>query len=404
MLIIIATLIIALLLQTTRLGRRAAEAPGLCLAIGISAALFVSAFSEGGIRDQVASSLAAMGLAALGFASAAQLRVSRLSRYCPSSFRLTFGGAPIYFIACSLAALVMLPGFSLTAALLLGATLTLNGAAFDRKAVINAPAPATIKAAVRYESAAIIALGLPLALLCLACATAPGPNEPTSGPIMRKSLDTLIGFSAGGVVGLVAAHLAALYRRRTMQRKSIDTGLALMAGAAAFTFGPMVGGEPIVAATAAGLLWGEQTNAASPTRLRIRQFAEQSVTPLAYLGFGCLVAPRLFQADLLSIVFAIAAVTILRVGPRLIVLNTPSLPKESQAFLAWFGGAPGAASALFTIYLIGQPALTNPDGVLTVASLAVVGGVISARLTSRPLVNAYLRRNAVAKRRRAYAI
>jgi NhaP-type Na+/H+ or K+/H+ antiporter len=349
------------------------------------------------------SAAASAGLAALGFASAAQLRVSRLARQCPSSFRLTFGGAPLYLFACSLSAFIMLPQLSIASAMLVGGALMLNGAAFDRKAVSSAPAPAAIKAAVRNESAAIIALGIPVAIMLAANATAAGPNETAFGPLMVSSVMVLKGFAFGGVAGLISAIAGAWYRRRTMQQRALDGQFAIIAGVGAFALAPFLGADPIVAATAAGLLWGEQTSAATTTRLRIRRYADRAITPTAYFAFGALLMPRLMQADLLSIVFAMAAVTIMRAGPRLAILQTPAIPKENQMFLAWFGGAPGAASALFVLTLIGNPALYDADSVLTITALAVFFGVLAARLTSRPLTQHFLRQSALAKRRRMYA-
>ena len=105
----------------------------------------------------------------------------------------------------------------------------------------------------------------------------------------------------------------------------------------------------------------------------------------------------------MTVVFAVAAVTIIRVAPRLAILQTPGLAKESQLFLAWFGGAPGAASALFAMMLLGAPALFDADAVLVVTALAVTIGVFGARLTSKPLAKAFLRDAAAARKRRMFA-
>jgi NhaP-type Na+/H+ or K+/H+ antiporter len=352
--------------------------------------------------DWIASAAKA-GLAMLGFASAAQLRVSRLAKRCPSSFRLTCGGAPLYLVACSLAAFIMLPQLSIASAALVGGALMLNGAAFDRRAVVDTPAPAAIKTAVRNESAAIIALGIPVASLLAANATVSTPNEPALAPLMAASLGALKGFAFGGLAGLAASLAGAYYRRRTMQQRALDGQFAVLAAAAMFVLGPAIGADPVIAATAAGLLWGEQTTAASTTRLRIRRYVDRAVIPLAYFAFGAALVPRVLQADMLTIFFALAAVTIMRAGPRLAILQTPMIPKESQMFLAWFGGAPGAASALFVMTLLGNPALLDADAALIVASLAIVFGVAAARLTSRPLARLYIRQSALARRRRAWA-
>ena len=72
-------------------------------------------------------------------------------------------------------------------------------------------------------------------------------------------------------------------------------------------------------------------------------------------------------------------------------------------FLAWFGGAPGAASALFLISLFDSAAIVAQDAVLTVGALAVTFGIIAARLTSRPLLKSLLKQTAVAKKRAMFA-
>ncbi|MEZ5895617.1 MAG: cation:proton antiporter [Parvularculaceae bacterium] len=399
---ILAAIIAIPATASTRFARKVATAPGLCVVAGACAAIIFSVLRLPSPSANMIAAAASAGLAALGFASAAQLRVSRLARQCPSSFRLTFGGAPLYLFACSLAAFIMLPQLSMASAMLVGGALMLNGAAFDRRAVSSAPAPATIKAAVRNESAAIIALGIPVAIMLAANATAAGPDEAAFTPLMASGFAILNGFAFGGVIGLVAAFAGALYRRRTLQQRALDGQFAILAGVGAFIAAPMLGGDPIVAATAVGLLWGEQTSAATTTRLRIRRYADRGITPLAYFAFGALLLPRLLQADMLTIVFAMAAVTVMRAGPRLAILQTPSIPRENQMFLAWFGGAPGAASALFVLTLAGNPALFDADEVLTITALAVFFGVIAARATSRPLTQHYLRQSALAKRRRMY--
>ena len=121
-----------------------------------------------------------------------------------------------------------------------------------------------------------------------------------------------------------------------MQQRALDGQFAIVAAILMFILGPAIGCDPIVAATSVGLLWGEQTSAASTTRLRIRRYVDRAVTPLAYFGFGAALSPRILQADMLAIVFALAAVTVMRAGPRLAILQTPILrgldlaPRELQ--------------------------------------------------------------------------
>lgn len=385
------------LLSRLSFARAAAGAPALLLVAGGALSLIGQTIGLQGLSTDFVAAIAETGLAALVFVSSAQLRVSKFAQRCPASFRLTIGGAPLFLIVCSLSAFVLLPQLSMPSALLLGAALMLNGAAFDRRAVTDAPAPAAIKAAVRTESAAIIAFGAPIAMLFAGAAVANAPNEPAAAPLYFASLSVLKGFALGGSIGYVAARFLSRWNLLRGGRSAIAAGLS------SFLIASFVGAEPVIAAGAAGLLWGEETTTRQVARLRLRRLIEQSVAPAAYLLFGSVLAGRILQADLLTVLFAAAAVTVMRAGPRLATLQSADLPKESQAFLAWFGGAPGAASALFILSLVDDAMIIDHEGFLTVGALAVVAGVFAARLTSRPLANAFLRQMALARKRRMFA-
>ncbi len=404
-----ALLVIAALLAATRFGRFAAESPGFMVAVGALGAL--GAIAAGGVSlpATAPAALAQAGFAALAFASAAQLRLRRFARRCPISFRLTALGAPLYLLVCALSAYVMLPHLALSSAFLLGVVLMLNGAAFDRGAVSRTPAPIAVKSAVRMESAAVIALGAPVAVLIAGASTASAPGD--WPPTILTLFAVIKGFGLGGGAGLAAALVlngvfwsSGSSRARGAARRPGEAVFVGASGLLAYLAAPSIGADPVVAAASAGLLWGEQTEGGAATRLALRRFAERAVTPLAYIGLGSLAAHRLVQADMLSIVFALSAVSILRLGARLAALQTADCDKESKLFLAWYGGAPGAASALFILTLTANPALKDADTVLTVGVLAVAAGVLAARLTSQPVLKSYLRQSASARRRRRFAL
>jgi len=387
------------ILTRARITGPAAAAPALLLIAGAGLSLVYRTTGAPFAPSEWVAAGADTLLAALAFVAAAQFRISKLATACPASFRLTLGGAPLFLVVCSLAAYILAPQLSFTSALLLGGALMLNGAAFDRRAVADAPAPALIKAAVRLESAAILALGIPVVVILEGLASSAGAGLPAIAPVYDASFEALAGFALGGVSGLIAAWLG----ERWKLNNSI-VYLAAAGGVAGFVLAPMIGGHPVVAAAAAGLIWGEQTKSLVTTRVRLRRAIEQAVAPAAYIAFGILLAPRLLQGDLLTVLFALAAVTIIRAAPRLAALESSNLPKESQVFLAWFGGAPGAASALFLISLFNSPSLIAQEAILTIGALAVAFGIFAARLTSRPLLKFLLKQTAVAKKRRLYGL
>ncbi|WP_425407824.1 cation:proton antiporter [Hyphococcus sp.] len=376
----------------------AARSPGLLIAGGAAVSLIWRASAAPFAPSEWVAGGADIMLAALASAAAAQFRITKLASVCPASFRLTIGGAPLFLIVCGLSAFILAPQLSFSAAFLLAGALTLNGAAFDRRAVTDAPAPSTLKSAVRLESAAILALGIPVAVMLEAVATAAPQGMPMITPVYEAARSFLFAFAIGGVLGLGAARIA-----NSPKYAKHAGAFAIAAAFVAVLMAGFTGAHPVIAAASAGLLWGEETRATVMTRVRLRRLAERNLAPFIYLGFGVLLAPRILQADLLSIVFAAAAVTVMRAGPRLFSLKKTTLARESQMFLAWFGGAPGAASALFLISLFDAPSIVAQDAILTIGALAVTFGVAAARLTSRPLVKLLLKETALAKKRARFA-
>lgn len=386
------------ILSRTKATDKLNAAPALLLCGGVAVSLAYRNISGLSLPSELVASSADILLAGLAFAAAAQFRITKLAEICPASFRLAVGGAPLFLIICGLCAFIMTPQLNLAGAFLLAIALTLNGAAFDRRSVTAAPAPATIKSAVRLESAAILALGIPIAVILESLATSAPADVPAITPVYEISRSIFLAFAIGGSLGLLAARLG---NRLKNKDKSIHAPVMALAGSVLIC--SLIDAHIVVAAAAAGLLWGEDTFAPIVTRVRIRRFAERNISPIAFAAFGILLGPRIFQGDLLSVLFALIAVSVLRAGPRYAALKKTKLPKQSQMFLAWFGGAPGAASALFLISLFDAPSVFAQDEILTVGALAVTFGVLAARLTSKPLVQFFLKESALARRREKFA-
>jgi NhaP-type Na+/H+ or K+/H+ antiporter len=374
------------------------RAPALMLMAGAGASFLYRATGAPFAPAEWTAAGADVLLAALAFAAAAQFRVSRLASACPASFWLTIGGAPLFLVTCGIGAFALAPHLTLTAALLVAGALALNGAAFDRRAVADAPAPAIIKAAVRLESAAVLALGLPVAVLLEAAATAAPLSLPAVTPLFEAGKSIFAAFALGGGLGLAAALMG-----NQPQHAQHRTALAVAMAALAAIGAALLDAHPAIAAGSAGLVWGEQTRAYMTARVRLRRIVERAATPAAYFAFGLVLAPRIFQADFLSLLFAVAAVTIMRVGPRLAALRQTRMTRQGRMFLAWFGGAPGAASALFLISLLDAASIVAQDAVLTIGALAATLGVFAARISSRPLIKLLLKETALAKKRAMYA-
>ncbi len=372
------------------------RAPLLVIALGGIAAVLMRIAGVSVISADGFALAGQLGLGLIAFSAGTQFRVSRLAKDCPVSFRLGFGGAPLFLIISGLAAFILIPQVALAPAFLLGGILMLNGSTFDRRAITNAPAPSLIKAGVRLESAVILSLGLPVVMLLEANATAAAPGHGMLFPLLDASRSAVIAFGFGGSLGL----LAAIAGNRWFMNYGV--GLSVIMVIVAMVLSPVLGAHPVVAASALGLIWGEQSRAGFVSRLRLRARLDRTVLPIGFFLFGLALSPRLLEADLLGLTFALAAVTVMRAGPRLVALQRSVLPREGQMFMAWFGGTPGLASALYLLTLMSNGHLDDHELVLSLGTLCVLAGVITARVTSQPLVRHYVRALGLARRRQMF--
>ena len=378
--------------------------PALILCVAAAAGCLYQMFRLPDSGHEIISDLSGAGLGALVFVGALQFRLSRLGRQCPAALCLAVIAAPLFMMSGAISAFIILPNLSIWSALLIGGALMLNGAAIDRRAITSSLAPLDVKRTVELESAAALVFGLPLVIIIELMADAPFSSA--SGWMETGIFRAVIGFALGGSIGLIGGMLSRRASRKTADSPEDEASnpfiYALLSGLAAFLIAPLFQGEAIIAAGAAGLIWSEEGVMSGAQRRLLRQRFDQSVKPMAYALFGFTLGPAILQADILILMFAIAAVTILRVVPRLLALSRLGLSQEQQNFIAWFGGAPGAASALYMIKLRGMSALIDQEMVLTIGVVAVFVAIIGTRLSSRPLVSYFIRQNAVARKRRYY--
>ncbi len=370
------------------------HAPLLVIVLGVMLSLLYRVLNLPIVWGDTIPVIATVCLSVLALVSGVQFRISQLARVCPVSFRLCFGGAPLFLIVCGLVAFILIPQISIAPAFLLGGILMLNGSAFDRRSVISAPAPALVKAGVRLESAVVLVLGLPIVVLLEGAASSAFQGQGALYPLLEASRMLALSFAIGGFGGLFVAVAGNRYFM------NYGVGICVIGAAVAMMVAYWMGGQTVIAAAAFGLIWGEQSMARPVSRLKLRVRMEQIVIPLGYLMFGFVFAQRLFEVEFLMVTYAVAAVTIVRAVPRLLALQKSVLEKEGQMFLAWFGGTPGAASALYLLSILDHGNIRDQELILTVGAVCILMGVFTARLTSRPLAKNYIRAMASSHRRK----
>ncbi len=377
--------------------RTISNSPALLLALALVVGLLYQNTNLPKFEPPSIAIVSDLLLAALLFLASSQIQLSQIQRKCLTTFRLSVVAAPVFLAITALTAYILLPELTLWPALLLGAVLMLNGTSVDYRPIINSSVSNEVKSAVRRESAAVLTIGIPFALLLEA--TALSVTSPTSNYLQSPPFEIVSGFCIGGFLGLLAAIAA---KRMVPSAKSWGFKLSVLVAIIAFAIAHLIGGNSIIAAGAVGLLFAEDYGINKASFRELQKL--QAVTyPLIYVAFGFILAPRLFGADTLILFFAIISITFLRAFAREVAVHPMQLAREEKNLLSWFGGTPGVGSAAFLLSITDNPMLADQESVLTVGAVCIVLSIISTRLLSRPFGKHLIQQVAHARKRRFIA-
>jgi NhaP-type Na+/H+ or K+/H+ antiporter len=202
-------------------------------------------------------------------------------------------------------------------------------------------------------------------------------------------VDLGTGVVAGIVVGGVGGLLLSLASRRGWGapgfRPVAVVALALFAYAGAIE----VSGNGFVAAFVAGMAFGTTLRQDETTTLSFTDDAGSLMSLLVWFLFGAAMIIPVFQhARWADAVFAVLALTLVRMVPVAISLVGSGLSRGTVAFVGWFGPR-GLASVIFALLAFDD--LTPRDGfaVLAAVTLTVLLSVVAHGISASPLARQY---------------
>jgi NhaP-type Na+/H+ or K+/H+ antiporter len=205
------------------------------------------------------------------------------------------------------------------------------------------------------------------------------------------AVDLLIGVGVGAGVGLIGAVLLRATRRSGWSapafRQFAVLGLALLSYALTI----QASGNGFVGAFVGGLAFGSITPAADDGLVGFTDDAGELLSLLVWFLFGAaIIVPAFEHLVWQDAVFALLALTVVRMVPVGIALARGGLDRATVAFIGWFGPR-GLASVVFG--LIAVDSLNPSDGnrVLAVVTATVVLSVIAHGITAAPLAARYAR-------------
>jgi len=322
------------------------------------------------------------------FVDAARIDVGALRGSAGLPVRLLGIGLPLTIVAGAIIALLVFPDLTVVEAILLAALVAPTDAALGAQVVNSPRVPLRIRQALNVESGLNDGLVTPLVVVT-ALVVAEGSTG--GGGLADAVSQIAFGTVAGVAVGVGGALLLRVAVGRASMldeaRWMAGPALALLAWAVALQFG----GNAFVAAFVAGMAMTATYGRVPEAVLEFAARGGELIGLIVFFLFGTIVA-GLGGIGPPSVVFAVLALTLVRMVPVAVALVGTRLAPSTVAFIGWFGPR-GLASIVLALVALGDDAGEPRIGAAIIGAVVatVVISVIAHGLTAGPGVAAYAR-------------
>jgi sodium/hydrogen antiporter len=357
-------------------------------ALGLLLGIVVADTPEVGIDVDLLHEAGEVALILCLFVDAARIDVRALRGSAQLPIRLLSIGLPLTIGAGFIAAMILFPGIDPIDAALLAVLIAPTDAALGAIVVTAESIPLRIRQALNVESGLNDGIVTPLVLILVAIASAEGEVGASDWVIGAVAQ---VGF---GVVGGLAVGVATawLLRLAVGRRWMLEGSRWMIAPAAAFLavfVSDTLGGNQFVAAFVAGMSMTAVYGRLPDASLWFGEVAGELVGYAVFFMFGVVVPTLAFEPGV--VLFAVVALTVVRMGPVAISLVGTGLTMPTVAFVGWFGPR-GLASIVLALVAFG-PGSGSPAGfdvvVLSAVAATVALSVLAHGLSAGPAVRAY---------------
>jgi NhaP-type Na+/H+ or K+/H+ antiporter len=383
---VVASCVVLWGLVSARLERISITAPIAFVVLGFVLANEPLSLIDIAVHSTTVRHIAEITLALVLFADASRvnLRALRLDAAIPG--RLLGIGLPLTMAAGALAALLVTHG-NLWLAALIGAAVAPTDAALGASIVHDERVPARVRRILNVEGGLNDGIATPFVTFFIAGTLSENAvhTESAAGALR----DIAIGVGLGVATGLIGAVLLRVARVHQWSapafRPLVVLGLSLVAYAATIE----AGGNGFVAAFTAGMAFGSVMPADDDLTLGFTDDAGELLSLLVWFLFGATMIEFAFEhAEWTDAVFAVLALTIVRMLPVALSLAGSRLDRSTVAFIGWFGPR-GLASVVFALIAVDSLDTTNGNRVLAAVTFTVLFSVVAHGLTSSPLAAQY---------------
>ncbi|MQA72783.1 MAG: hypothetical protein GEU88_00240 [Solirubrobacterales bacterium] len=232
----------------------------------------------------------------------------------------------------------------------------------------------------------------PLFFFCLAGAGADLGDRPVGDALLDAVPAALVALGVGAALGFVSARLLGwAWSRGWTRAPGLRLGV-LAVPLLSYAVAGVLDGNGFVAAFVAGVLFNSSARLLPDDAVHLVEDAGSLLSLAIWFGFGQVVNEVFTdRIGLDVVVYAILALTVVRVVPVLLSLAGSGIGRRDALFLAWLGPR-GQASVVFG--LLAFIHLSDPEEsfVLEVMTITVLLSVVLHGLSAGPLAAAYGRR------------
>jgi NhaP-type Na+/H+ or K+/H+ antiporter len=373
-------------LLSARLERVDLTAPLGFAALGLVVAHEPLALIHVDVRSSTIESLAEITLALVLFVDASRVNVHALRLDASLPIRLLGVGLPLAVAGGTVAAAAIYGGINLWVAAAIGAVVAPTDAALAAPILHNDRVPSRVRRLLNVESGLNDGLTAPLVALFLAGAATDEALH--TGGIGHAALQLLVGGAVGAAAGGLGATLLRTSQRRGWSgagfRPLVVLGLALFAYAASIE----ASGNGFVAAFIAGMTFGSTHPTDDDATVGFTDETGAFLSLVVWFVFGALLPIGLEHAGWSDLLFAVVALSVVRMGAVAIALIGAGLDRMTVAFVGWFGPR-GLASVIFGVIAVDSLRPADGNRVLAATTLTVALSIVAHGLSGSPLSRKY---------------
>ncbi|HEX4127837.1 MAG TPA: cation:proton antiporter [Acidimicrobiales bacterium] len=376
-------------LVSSRLERWNVSAPIAFVVLGLVATHGPVALVHLNLHSSAIRSLAEVTLALVLFADASRVNVHRLRADVALPVRLLGIGLPLTIGAGAALAAGLFSGAGLWVAAAIGAIVAPTDAALGASVMEDERVPAQVRRVLNVESGLNDGIATPFVNLFLAgAATAEAVRGASSAAVAARAL--LGGAGIGIGVGLVGALLLIQARKHRWSEPSFRPLAVLALALFAYSSAVLADTNGFVAAFVAGMAFGAACSRAGDDEpLEFSQEAGTLMSLLVWFIFGAvMLVPGLDGATWRDVVFALLALTLVRMVPVAVSLAGAGLDRSTVAFIGWFGPR-GLASVVFGLVAVDTLAPAEAKIVLAAVTVTIALSVLLHGVTASPLAVRY---------------